>query len=55
MKSGPVRDAQQKKQCVYSNLCDFGRCYIGERSRSLDVHIKEHEYNLTQGLREKIK
>jgi hypothetical protein len=33
MKTGPVRDAQQTKQCVYSNPCDCGRCYISETSR----------------------
>jgi hypothetical protein len=56
MKTGPVRDAQQMKQCVYSIPCDCDRCYIGEtRSRPLDVSIKEHRYNLTQGLLEKSK
>jgi hypothetical protein len=29
MKTGPVRDAQQMKQCVYSIPCDCGRCYSG--------------------------
>jgi hypothetical protein len=37
MKTGPVRDAQQTKQCVYSILCDCGRCYVGETSRPLEV------------------
>jgi hypothetical protein len=55
MKTGPVRDAQQKKQCVYSILCECGRCYIGETSRPSDARIKEHKYNLTQGLLEKSK
>jgi hypothetical protein len=41
-KTGPVRDAQQTKQCVYSIQCDCGRCYIGETSRLLQVRIKEH-------------
>jgi hypothetical protein len=50
MKTGPVRDAQQTKQCVYSIPCDCGICYIGEESRPLEVCIKEHKYNLTQGL-----
>jgi hypothetical protein len=27
IKTGPVRDAQQMKQCVYSIPCDGGRCY----------------------------
>jgi hypothetical protein len=55
MKTGPVRDAQQTKQCVYSIPCDCGRCYFGETSRPLQVRIKEHKYNLTQGLLEKSK
>jgi hypothetical protein len=41
MKTGLVRDAQETKQC------DSGRCYIGETSRTLQVYIKEHKYNLT--------
>jgi predicted GIY-YIG superfamily endonuclease len=55
MKTGLVRDAQQTKQSVYSILCDCGRCYIGETSRLLEVRIKEHKYNLIQGLLEKSK
>jgi predicted GIY-YIG superfamily endonuclease len=53
MKTGPVRDAQEMKQCVYNIPCDCGRCYIGKTRRPLEVHIKEHKYNLTQGLLEK--
>jgi hypothetical protein len=55
MKTGPVRDAQQRKQCVYSIPCNCGGCYISETSRPLEVLIKEHRYNLTQGLLEKSK
>jgi hypothetical protein len=55
MKTGPVRDAQQTKQCLFSIPCDCDRCYIGERSRPLEVLIKEHKYNLTQSLTEKSK
>jgi predicted GIY-YIG superfamily endonuclease len=55
MKTGPVRDAQQTKQCVYSIPCDCGTYYIGETSRLLEVCIKEHKYNLTQGLLKKIR
>jgi hypothetical protein len=55
MKTGPVRDIQQTKQCVYSILFDCGRCYIGETGRPLEVRIKEHKYNLTQCLLEKSK
>jgi predicted GIY-YIG superfamily endonuclease len=55
MRTGPVRNAQQTKQCVYSIPCDCGICYIGEMSRPLEARIKEHKYNLTQGLLEKSK
>jgi hypothetical protein len=55
MKSGLVRDAQQRKQRVYSIPCVCGKCYIFETSRPLDVRINEHKYNLTQGLLEKSK
>jgi hypothetical protein len=53
MKNGLVRDAQQMKQCVYNIPCDCCRCYIDETSRSSEVCIKEHKYNLTQVLLEK--
>jgi hypothetical protein len=33
----------------------IGRCYIGETRRPSEVHIKEHKYNLTEGLLEKSK
>jgi hypothetical protein len=55
MKTGPIRDAQQSKQFVYNIPCNCGRYYIGDRSRPLEVCIKEHKYNLTQGLFEKSK
>jgi hypothetical protein len=55
MNTGPVREVQQTKQCVYSTPCDCGRCYIGETRRPVGVRIKEHKYNLTQGLLEKSK
>jgi hypothetical protein len=55
METGPVRYAQQMKQCVYSIPCGCGRCYIGETSRPLEVCIKEHKYNLTPGSARKIK
>jgi hypothetical protein len=50
MKTGPVRDAQKTKRPVYNIPCDCGRCYIGETSRPLEVRIKGHKYNLTEGL-----
>jgi hypothetical protein len=40
MDTGPVRDAQQTKQCVYSIPYVCGRCYKGETSRPLEVRIK---------------
>jgi hypothetical protein len=43
MNTGWITDAQQTKQCVSSILCDCGRCYIGEISRSLEVRIKAHD------------
>jgi hypothetical protein len=55
MDTGPIRDAQQTKQNGYSIPCDCGWCYIRETSRTLEVCIKEHRYNLTQGLLEQSK
>jgi hypothetical protein len=55
MKTVPVGDAQQMKQCVYSIPCDCDRCYTGETSRHLEVCIKEHKHNMTQGLLAKSK
>jgi hypothetical protein len=55
MKTVPVRDAQQKKQCVYIIPCERCTYYTGETSRPLEVRIKEHKYKLTQGLLEKLK
>jgi hypothetical protein len=55
MKTGLVRDAQQMKQCVCNSPYDHGRCCISETSRPVEVLIKEHKYNLTQGLLEKSK
>jgi hypothetical protein len=49
-KIGPVRDAQQTKQCVYSAPYDCDRCYIGETKRPLEIRIKKHKYNLIQSL-----
>jgi hypothetical protein len=50
-----VGPAQQTKQCAYNIPSDCGRCYISETSRPLEVSIKEHKYNPTQGLLEKSK
>jgi hypothetical protein len=41
MKTGPVRDAEQTKECVYSIPCYCDRCYIGETGRSLEVRMLE--------------
>jgi hypothetical protein len=54
MKTGPVRDSQQTKQCVHNIPRDCGKCYFGE-TRPLEVRIKERKCNLTQGLLEKSK
>jgi hypothetical protein len=40
-------------ECVYSILCECGRCYIGETGRPPFVWIREHRHNLKQGLLEK--
>jgi hypothetical protein len=47
IKTGPVRDVQRTKQCMYSIPCDCVICYVGETSRPLEVRIKEHKYKLT--------
>jgi hypothetical protein len=52
MKTELVRDAQQTKQCVLNVPFDCGRCYTGETSRPLEVHIKKQKCNLAQGLLE---
>jgi hypothetical protein len=54
-KTGPVRDAQQTKQCIYNIPRDCCGYYIGETQRPLEVCIKEHQHNLTQDLLEKSK
>jgi hypothetical protein len=38
MKTGPVRYAQQKKQCVYNIPCDCGRCHSGEKKADLEKY-----------------
>jgi hypothetical protein len=55
MKTRPITEGKQMKQCVYSIPRECGRCYIGEISRPLEVCIKEHKYSLTQSLLEKSK
>jgi hypothetical protein len=45
MKSGPVRYAQQTKQCVYNIPRECDRCYVGETSRPLEVFVEEHKYS----------
>jgi hypothetical protein len=55
MKTGPVRDAQRRKKCVYNIPCEYSRCFIGETSRLLEVRIKERKHNLTQGSLEQSK
>jgi hypothetical protein len=55
VKTGLVRDAQERKQHVCNIPCDCVRCYIGEKNRHLEVCIKEKKHNLTKGLFEKSK
>jgi hypothetical protein len=50
MKTGPIRDAQQTKLCVYNIPHVYGTCYVDDTSRPLEVRIKEHKYILTQDL-----
>jgi hypothetical protein len=52
MKTWLVTDIQQRKQWVYNIPRDFGSCCMNETGRSLEL-IKEHKYNLIQGLVEK--
>jgi hypothetical protein len=54
--SGPFSKLfQNEKQCVYNIPSDCGRHYIVVTSRPLEVCVKEHKYNRTQGLLEKSK
>jgi hypothetical protein len=46
MKTGPVRDVQRVKLCVYNTPCDCSRYYINETSRHLEVHVEEHKYKV---------
>jgi hypothetical protein len=46
---------QSRRSSEYNIPCDCGRYYISETRRPLEVRIKEHKYNLTQGLLEKSK
>jgi hypothetical protein len=55
MKTRPERDPQQMAQCIYSIPCECGRSYIGQTGRPLDLRIREHRYNLTEGILEKFK
>jgi predicted GIY-YIG superfamily endonuclease len=55
VRTGPIIESKQMKQCVYNFPLECGRCYIGETSRRLEVRIKKHKCNLTQGLLEKSK
>jgi hypothetical protein len=48
-------NAQKTKQFIYNISGDCGRSCISKTSRHLEVHIKVHKYNLTQGLLEKSK
>jgi hypothetical protein len=54
-KTRPERDPLQASQCIYSIPCECGRSYIGETGRPLAVRLRDHRYNLQQGLLEKSK
>jgi hypothetical protein len=47
--AGPIRDAQQMEQWMYSVVCDCGRFYIVKTGKSLEVCIMEHEDNPEEG------
>jgi hypothetical protein len=55
MKTIPDRYLLQTRHCIYSIPYECGRCYIGETGRPLGVCLKEHQYNLKQGLLDKSK
>jgi hypothetical protein len=40
---------------LFSSLLSLGRCYVEETIRRLEIFVKEHKCNLTQGLLEKSK
>jgi hypothetical protein len=46
MKTRPITEAKQMKQCVCNIPCECGRSYIVETSRPIEVRIKEHKCNL---------
>jgi predicted GIY-YIG superfamily endonuclease len=45
----------RQSKWVYNISCDCGRFYMGKISSPLEVHIKEHKYDLTQSLLKKSK
>jgi hypothetical protein len=42
MGSGPVRDAQLTRRCVFIVSCGCGKCYIAKTDRPLEILVKEH-------------
>jgi hypothetical protein len=53
MNTRKERHPLQTAQCVYSIPCECGRSYIGETGKPLAVWLREHRYNLKEGLLEK--
>jgi hypothetical protein len=49
-KPSSERDPQHTAQCIYSFSCECGRSYFGETGRPLAMRLREHKYNLQQGL-----
>jgi hypothetical protein len=50
MKTRHMTDPQLSAQCIYNIPWECGRSYVGERGRPLSVRIREHKFNLKNGL-----
>jgi hypothetical protein len=55
MKTRSERYPQQTAKSICSIPCECGTSYIGETGRPLAVRLREHRYNLKEGLLEKSK
>jgi hypothetical protein len=55
MKTRLERDPQLMTQCIYSIPCEYGRSYISETDRPLDVWLHEQRHTLKENLLEKSK
>jgi hypothetical protein len=54
-KTKPKLEMLQKSRCVYKTPCKCGRFCVAETGRPLAVRLKEHKYNLKEGLCERSK